>query len=87
MAEIEKLNLLCDEPPVIAMFHDQPLSDAKRIKTRNRSVKDQMLRGRLDVTCVESMDQKADYLTAALKLPAAELTLSQIVGVKGECCE
>ena len=84
---IEKFNLLCDEPPVIAMFHDQPLSDAKRIKTRNRSVKDQMLRGRLDVTCVESMDQKADYLTAALKLPAAELTLSQIVGVKGECCE
>ena len=84
---IEKFNLLCDEPPVIAMFHDQPLSDAKRIKTRNCSVKDQMLRGRLDVTCVESMDQKADYLTAALKLPAAELTLSQIVGVKGECCE
>ena len=85
--EIEKFNLLCDNQSAIAMYNNRPSNDAKHIDIRYHFVKDQLLKGRLEVNYVKSEDQKADYLTKALKPSAAKLALSQIVGVKGECCE
>ena len=84
---IDKFHLLCDSQSAISMFNNRPSNDAKHIDIRYHFVKDQMRKDLLELKYVKSADQKADYLTKALKPAAAKMALSQIVEVKGECCE
>ena len=83
----EKFNLLCDSQSAISMLKNRPSKDAKHIDIRYHFIMDRYLKGFLDVNYVPSKDQKADYLTKALKPAAAKLALANMVGVKGECYE
>ena len=82
-----KFTLLCDNQSAISMFNNRPSHDAKHIDIRYHFVKDNLLKGLVDVKYIPSKDQIADHLTKALKPAAAKLALEHLVGIKGECCE